>query len=77
MVTNQNNSPYNDCYTPFQLKLPLISEEIIDFDDPVYTFVSLLREVNLEKYLVSGSSYYAGRTGYNPFTLLKVVLYAF
>lgn len=77
MVTNQNTSPYNDYYTPFQLKLPLILEEIIDFDDPVYTFVSLLKEVNLEKYLVSSSSYYAGRTGYNPLTLLKVVLYAF
>lgn len=39
--------------------------------------MSLFKDVNLEKYLVSSSSYYAGRTGYNPLTLLKVVLYAF
>ena len=72
-----NNLPYNTNYTLFQLKLPLILEEIIEIDDPVYTFVNLIEEVNLNKYLVSSKKTCVGRTGYNPLTLFKVVLFAF
>lgn len=72
-----NNLPYNTNYTLFQLKLPLVLEEIIEIDDPVYTFVNLIKEVNLSKYLVSSKKTNSGRTGYNPLTLLKVVLFAF
>ena len=52
-LNTTNNLPYNTNYTLFQLKLPLILEEIIEIDDPVYTFVNLIEEVNLNKYLVS------------------------
>jgi len=72
-----NNLPYNTKYTPFQLKLPLVLEEIIKIDDPVYIFVNLIEEVNINKYLVSNKNTCAGRAGYNPLTLFKVVLFAF
>lgn len=75
--TTNNNFPYNNYYTPIQLKLPLVFDELIDFDDPVYTFVSIMNEVDLRKYLVSDKQNKAGRIGYNPLTMLKVVLYAF
>ena len=76
-LNTTNNLPYNTNYTLFQLKLPLILEEIIEIDDPVYTFVNLIEEVNLNKYLVSSKKTCVGRTGYNPLTLFKVVLFAF
>lgn len=78
-LTNRtlNNLPYNTNYTLFKLKLPLLLEEIIEIDDPVYTFVNLIKEVNLSKYLVSSKKTRSGRTGYNPLTLLNVVLFAF
>ena len=33
--------------------------------------------LDLRKYLVSSRVHKSGRTGYNPFSMLKVVLYAF
>lgn len=75
---NQNNHfPYSNYYTPIQLKLPLVFDEIIEKGDPIYTFENLMNEVDLRKYLVSSRLHKSGRTGYNPFTMLKVVLYAF
>ena len=50
---NQNNHlPYSNCYTPIQLKLPLVFDEIIEKGDPIYTFENLMTEVDLRKYLV-------------------------
>lgn len=76
ILTKQTFSIYN-CYTPIQLKLPLVFDEIIEKGDPIYTFENLMTEVDLRKYLVSSRLHKSGRTGYNPFTMLKVVLYAF
>ena len=69
--------PNNYYYTPIQLKLPLVFDEIIKIDDPVYTFDKVMKGVNLKKYLVSNKKDRRGRTGYNPITMLKVVLFAF
>ena len=43
----------------------------------MYTFVNLIEEVNISKYLVSSKKTVVGRTGYDPLTLFKVVLFAF
>lgn len=74
---NLETFPYNNYYTPIQLKLPLVFDEIIDINDSVCTFVNLMNEVDLRKYLVSSKKNRSGRAGYNPLTLLQVVLYAF
>lgn len=71
------NVPNNYYYTPIQLKLPLVLDETIKIDDPVYTFDKVMKGVNLEKYLVSNRKDRRGRRGYNPITMLKVVLFAF
>lgn len=64
-------------YTPIQLKLPLEVEEIIRPNDPVYTFNEVMKGIDLRKYIVSNSLETRGRKGYNPLTLLKIVLFAF
>lgn len=69
--------PNNYYYTPIQLRLPIVYDEIIKIDDPVYTFDRVMKGVNLEKYFVSKRKDRRGRTGYNPITMLKVVLFAF
>lgn len=76
--TQNTNIPYQNHYTPIQLILPVELSTIISCDDPVYTFDEVLRGVNLEKYLVSDKvKDCRGRRGYNPVTLLKVVLFGF
>jgi transposase len=69
--------PNNIYYTPIQLKLPIVFDETIKIDDPVYTFDKVMKGVNLKKYLVSRRKDPRGRSGYNPITMLKVVLFAF
>lgn len=64
-------------YTPIQLKLPLEIEEIIRPNDPVYTFNEVMKGINLKQYIVTNFLESRGRKGYNPLTLLKVVLFAF
>ena len=63
-------------YTPYQLKLPVEIEKIIDIDDPVYTFCEVVDHIDLRKYLAVEESR-TGRPRYDPITLLKVVLFAF
>lgn len=76
-ISPNNTVPNNYYYTPIQLKLPLVLDSIIKVDDPVYTFDRVMKGVNLEKYLVSNRKDNRGRQGYNPITMLKVVLFAF
>ena len=60
----------------YQLQLPLDLSTKIDICDPVVTFREVLKGVNLKKYLVKRKDETRGRDGYNPETLLKIVLFA-
>ena len=62
--------------TPYQLKLPLEIEKIIEISDPVYTFCEVLEHIDLKRYLAAKESR-TGRKRYDPEILLKVILFAF
>lgn len=64
-------------YTPKQLRLPLVLEEIINLSDPVYTFDEVMKGCRLEKYLKTDDKDPRGRIGYDLITMLKVILFAF
>ncbi len=72
-----NTSLTTEYYTPIQLVLPLEIKTIISFDDPLYTFDEVMRGCNLEKYLKSDDKDPRGRIGFNPVTMLKVILFGF
>ena len=62
--------------TPYQLKLPLEIEKIIEISDPVYTFCEVLNHIDLKRYLVIKENR-TGRKRFDSETLLKVILFAF
>lgn len=62
--------------TPYQLKLPLEIEKIIEISDPVYTLCEVLNEIDLKRYLVVKENK-TGRRRFDSETLLKVILFAF
>lgn len=66
----------NEYYTPYQLKLPLEIERIIENSDPVYTFSEVMEHIDLRKYLAVKESR-KGRKRYDSEILLKVILFAF
>lgn len=63
-------------YTPYQLKLPLEIEKIIEISDPVYTFSEIMDHIDLKKYFAVKESR-KGRKRYDSEILLKVILFAF
>ena len=72
-MKNHINDVYN---TPYQLKLPLEIEKIIEISDPVYTFCEVLNQIDLKRYLVIKENK-TGRKRFNSEILLKVILFAF
>lgn len=72
-MKNHITREYN---TPYQLKLPLEIEKIIEISDPVYTFCEVLEHIDLKRYLAIKESR-TGRKRYDPEILLKVILFAF
>lgn len=61
-MKNHINKIYN---TPYQLKLPLEIEKIIEVSDPVYKFCEIMNQIDLKRYLVveenkTGRNVYAG-----------------
>ena len=62
-------------YNAIQLILPLNIGIKIPKDDPVFTFIKVLEGVNLRKYLPNKVG--RGRNGYDPYMMLKVVLFAY
>ena len=72
-MKNHINKIYN---TPYQLKLPLEIEKIIEISDPVYTFCEVLNQIDLKRYLVIKENK-TGRKRFDSETLLKVILFAF
>ena len=73
MKKQKTTQVYN---TPYQLKLPLEIEKIIEISDPVYTFCEVLSEIDLKRYLVVKENR-TGRKRFDSETLLKVILFAF
>lgn len=63
-------------YTPFQLKLPVEIERIIEIDDSVYTFCEVFEHIDLNKYL-KVKECRLGRKRYDSEILLKIILFAF
>lgn len=63
-------------FTPRQLKLPLVIEELIDFSDPVYVFCDVLDHIDLQKYFAAKGGK-TGRPKCDSEKLLKVILFAF
>ena len=72
-MKNHNHKVYN---TPYQLKLPLEIEKIIEISDPVYTFCEVLSQIDLKRYLVAEENK-TGRRRFDSEILLKIILFAF
>ena len=64
MITTENY------YKPIQLKLPVDYERIIDINDSVYSFVEVLDQIDLKKYLVEKDCR-TGRPQFDLETLLR------
>lgn len=69
---NYNSTHNSDCNLE-QLQLPLNLGIIIDKNDALWTFLEIIREVNLGKYL----KHHRGNQGYDNFMMFKVVLFAY
>lgn len=62
-------------YSAIQMILPLNLEKKIPEDDVLHTFLRVMEGVNLKKYLPKRRG--KGRNGYNPYMMLKIVLFAY
>lgn len=74
-TTTNPSSNHEPNYNLFQLQLPLDVNTIIHKDDLVYTFVELLKGVDLTKYVSHHLPH--GNQKCNPVALLKTILFAF
>lgn len=72
---NNNYTPTQFEYNAIQIILPLDLTKKISVDDELHTFIRVMEGVNLRKYLPSRKG--KGRNGYNPYMMLKVVLFAY
>ena len=73
MIENPKITYHNDSTS--QLVLPIVSDYLIDYSDPVHTFNEVMKGINLNKYLIKNNN--LGRTGYNLTSLFKIVMFAF
>lgn len=62
-------------YTTQQLILPLDLGKKLNSSDPVFSFLKVMEGVNWNTYLNRPS--HKGREEYNPFKMIKIVLFAF
>ncbi|MGX8832704.1 transposase [Amedibacillus sp. YH-ame6] len=71
------NYPYlsNMDYTTQQMILPLDLGKKLNSSDPVFSFLKVMEGVNWNKYL--SHPIRKGREEYNPFKMIKIVLFAF
>ena len=70
-----NYSSDNRNYNAYQMILPLDLSKKIEEDDPVRSFLEVMEGVNWNKYLKAQTN--KGREEYNPFKMIKIVLFAF
>lgn len=72
----ESNYPLpNGNYNAFQLKLPLDFLTVVPVDDPVTSFVEVMKGINTNKYF--NRLPHRGNPGYDPHMMLSVVLFAF
>ncbi len=57
--------------------MPLFFSDFLDICDPVLTFDKFMEGIDLAKYLNCIPEYETGRIRYNPFNMLKTVLFGF
>ena len=62
--------------TPYQLKLPLEIEKIIEISDPVCTFCEVMNQIDLKRHLVIKGNR-TDRKRFDSEILLKIILFAF
>lgn len=74
-MLESNYPKCNDNYSAFQFKLPLDIDVILPIDDPVTSFVEIMRGIDTRKYF-SGNCQ-RGNKGYDPDIMLQVLLFAF
>jgi transposase len=70
-----NYSSNNRNYNAYQMILPLDLSKKIEEDDPVRSFLEVMEGANWNKYLKVQTN--KGREEYNPFKMIKIVLFAF
>lgn len=62
-------------YTAIQLNLPLELDKKLEKNDPIHSFLEVMEGVNWNQYLNKPTN--KGRDEYNPFKMMKVVLFAY
>ena len=71
----ESNYPIvNGNYDTFQCRLPLDFFIVIPIDDPLTSFVEIMKGINTSKYFDCS---HRGNKGYDPNTMLQIVLFAF
>lgn len=72
----ESNYPLpNGNYNAFQLKLPLDFLTVVPVDNPVTSFVEIMKGVNTQKYF--NKLPHRGNQGYDPHMMISIVLFAF
>ena len=74
-MLESNYPKYNGNYSAFQFKLPLEIDSILPIDDPVTSFVEIMRGIDTRKYFSENCQ--RGNKGYDPDMMLQVLLFAF
>lgn len=65
---------YGTYYTAIQLQLPMDVSIKFEKDDPITSFVSVMKGIDLSKYVKK--SVHRGNQGYDPYMMLNVMLFA-
>lgn len=65
---------YGTYYNPIQLMLPMDISLKIDENDMVFTFISVMKGIDLRKYVKRTT--HRGNQGYDPYMMLNVMLFA-
>lgn len=74
-LLESNYPTYNGNYNAFQCRLPLDIDILLPVDDPVTSFVEIMKGIDTRKYFFQG--YQRGNKGYDPNMMLQVLLFAF
>lgn len=76
-LTDMKNITTKSNYKLKQAILPLFISDFLDICDPVLTFDRFMEGIDLEMYLKNIPEHITGRSGYNPVSMLKTVLFGF